>query len=405
METEEQKDGFLGGIRVLDLADEKASFCSKLLADMGAYVIKVEKPGGDSSRKFGPFYKNPSDTEISLSFFYNNTNKHGITLDLENAEGREIFAKLVKPTDIIVEAFPPGYLEGLGLGFEILSEINRRLILVSVSGFGGNGPRRHYKTCDLVASAFGGQMYVTGCPSVPPLKAFGEQAYYAASLFAAIGSLLAVRRRNQTGKGEHIDISIQEAVVSTLEHVMVQYFYYQTIPKRQGRLHRNNAFCILPCRKGHILLTLSYQWGTFVELMESEGMAEDLMDEKWNNEEYRLKYLDHIMEVSQKWTRTHTAIELFNLGQLMQFPWTPVQCPKEVLDSSQLKARGFFMGIDHPEIGAFFKYPGMPYKFSSSMSKQSRRAPLIGEHNVRIYQEELGLVEKEMKRLSSEGII
>jgi len=405
MEVKGQEGGLLEGIRVLDLADEKASFCSKLLADMGAYVIKVEKPDGDPSRKLGPFYKNLSHPERSLSFFYNNTNKYGITLDLENSEGREIFTKLVKVTDIMVETFPPGYLECLGLGFEILSEINRSLILVSVSGFGGNGPRRHYKACDLVASAFGGQMYVSGSPSMPPLKAFGKQSYYTASLFAAVGILLAIRKRAKSGKGEHIDVSLQEAVTATLDHVLIRYFSEKIVSRRQGNLHWNSAFYIFPCKDGFIHLTLFQQWDTLVEWLDREGMAEELKDKKWKDEEYRQKHLDHIIEVIGQWTKTHTVSELFDLGQLMRFPWAPVHSPKEVLDSPQLKARGFFIDIDHPEIGASLKCPGIPYKFSFSMWEQKRRAPLIGEHNLKIYREELGLTEKELKRLSDIGAI
>lgn len=400
-----KNDSFLAGIRVLDLADEKASFCSKLLAEMGACVIKIEKPGGDASRDIGPFLKNSPHPEKSLPFYYNNTNKLGITLNLENSAGREIFFRLLKRTDIVVETFPPGCLKAAGLDFEDLSDINRRIILVSVTGFGQNGPRMNYKSCDLVASAMGGQMYISGSPSTPPLKPFGEQSYYTASLFAAIGILLALRKRNQTGKGEHIDISLQEAVTSTLEHVMIRYIYDQIIPKRQGSVYWNNEFCVLPCKDGFILLTIFQQWETLVEWMDNECMADDLMDEKWNDEEIRLQQRDHIMEVVKRWTKTHTTSELFEMGQFMRFPWSPVYSPKEVLDSPQLKAREFFISVDHPEISAPLKCPGLPYKSSSLLLKQWRRAPLIGEDNIQVFQEELGLTENELKELSSVGAI
>lgn len=190
MKSEAQKETFLGGLQVLDLADEKAGYCSKLLADLGARVIKVEEPGGDPSRKMGPFWNDSPHPERSLSFFYNNTNKLGITLDLNHGEGKKTFLRLVEESDVVVETFPPGYLENLGLGFEVLNKINPGIILTSVTGFGQNGPRKDYKSCDLVASAFGGQMYVSGSPSTVPLKAFGEQSYYVASLYAAIGTLL-----------------------------------------------------------------------------------------------------------------------------------------------------------------------------------------------------------------------
>ncbi len=405
MEVKEEKDVLLMGIRVLDLADEKGSFCSKILADMGASVIKVERPDGDPSRGIGPFWRGSPHPEKSLFFLYNNGNKRGITLDLEKSAGREVFLKLVNRADIVVETFSPGYLKELGLGFEVLSEINPVLILLSVTGFGQDGPRRKYKSCDLVASAFGGSMYVSGSPSTPPLKPFGEQSYYTTSLFGAISVLLALRRRAQTGKGEHIDISMQEAVVSTLDHVMVRYFYDQVIPKRQGSLHWDNSFCILPCKDGYLRLTLFQQWETLVELMYSEGMAEDLVEDNWKDDEYRLRHIDHIIEVLGRWTRTHTTEELFELGQPMHFPWAPIHSPREVLDNPQLKARSFFIDIDHPEIDAPIKSPRAPYKFNHTSLNQWKRAPLIGEDNISVYRNELGLSDEELQKLSSLNII
>ena len=182
------------------------------------------KTRGHPSRGIGSFWGNSPHPERSLFFSYHNTNKRSITLNLETRDGREIFLRLAKKADVVVETFPPGTLKELGMGFDILSNINPGLILVSVTGFGQTGPRSEYKCCDLVASASGGQMYISGSPSTPPLKPFGEQSYYAASLYAAIGILLALRSRRQTGKGDRIDISLEEVFVSTLDHVMVRYF-------------------------------------------------------------------------------------------------------------------------------------------------------------------------------------
>ncbi|NVL93152.1 MAG: CoA transferase [Desulfobacterales bacterium] len=405
MRSTVDNDGLLSGIRVLDLADEKASFCSKLLAGMGARVIKIESPGGDASRKIGPFWMNSPHPEKSLSFLYNNTNKLSITVNLEHSDGREIFLRLINRTDVVVETFPPGYLQELRLGFDVLSGINSRLILVSVTGFGQDGPRRDHKSCDLVASAFGGQMYVSGSPSTSPLKAFGEQSHYTASLFATVGILLSLRKRDQSGRGEHIDISLQEAVIATLEHVMIRYFHEQIIPRRQGSLHWNRAFRVFPCQDGFIHMTLFHQWETLVEWMDSECMAQDLTDKKWDDEEYRMRHLDHVIEVLGRWTRTHTRNELFELGQLMGFPWAPVSSPMEIADSPQLKARNFFLDIEHPEVGLSLRYPGLPFKSSRRFSTKQKRAPLVGEDNVHVYQEELGLSEEEMSRLSCINVI
>ena len=400
MKAENQGNNLLSGLKVLDLADETASFCSKLLADMGASVIKVEKPQGDSSRRIGPFWKNSPHAEGSLFFWYNNTNKRGITLNLAHSTGKKIFLKLVQKADAVIETFPPGYLKELGLGFEALRAVNPRLILVSVTGFGQTGPRSSYKTCDLVASAFGGQMYVSGSPDTPPLKAFGEQSHYTASLYAAIGLLMALRKRSLSGRGDHIDISAQEAVISTLEHVMVRFFYEGTIPRRTGNIHWNHSFCILPCRDGHILITPLQQWETLVGWMAGENMAEDLGDARWLNQEYRLNHFDHIIEVLQKWTRSHTADELFQLGQLMGFPWAPVQSPRDVLKNPQLKARTFFIDVNHPEFGTAARYPHVPYKSSRSLGKRWKRAPSRGQDNAQIYRGELGFSDRDLEELS-----
>jgi crotonobetainyl-CoA:carnitine CoA-transferase CaiB-like acyl-CoA transferase len=400
-----EKEGLLHGIRILDLANEKAGFCSKVLADLGALVIKVEKPGGDSARKVGPFLRDTPFPEASLFFFYNNTNKLGITLDIEKEEGRKLFVKMIKTADVVVETFPPGYLETLGCPFRVMSKANPGLILASVTGFGQTGPRHSYKSCDLVTSAFGGQMYVSGTPSTPPLRPYGEQSFYVTSLFAAVGILLALIKRRTTGKGEHIDISSQEAAAGTLDHVLVRYFYDGVIPKRQGNLFWNRSSFILPCKDGHIHINIGSQWETLVEWMVVEGMAEDLTDEKWRDEDYRHQNIDHIMNVLESWTSGHDVGELFEIAQAMRFPWAPVFRPKDVFHSPQLQAREFFSLMDHPESGGIPICPGMPYRFDGSPSGRMSRAPLLGEDNVRIYRDELGLSREEIERLASLGII
>ena len=393
----------LAELRVLDLTDEKASLCSKLLADMGARVIKIERPGGDASRDAGPFIGNEPHSEKSLSFFYNNTGKLGITLNIEHIKGREIFYELLKKNDVIVENFAPGYFNKLKINCENFKNINPKLIITSVTGFGQTGHRRYYKTCDLVASAYCGQMFVTGASK--PLKHYGAQAYLTASLFAAVGVLLAIREQRKTGTGEHIDISIQEAVTSTLEHVLVRFFYENKIAKRQGPLHWNHLFHILPCKDGFIQITLFDKWDTLVEWLNSEGMAQDLLDNRFNDEKFRLKHLDHIINVLRKWTQTRTKNELFELGQLMQFPWAPVHSPREVVESPQLIEREFFQDVCQTGNNIFKKCLRIPVILNPPRSNPIRHAPLIGEHNIQIYHKEMGISIKELNELSSLGVI
>lgn len=385
------RDAVLSGYRVLDLADEKGMFCSRLLADMGAEVIRVEKPGRNSAR--------------SLFFGAANLGKRGITLNIEAQPGQKMFARLVETADVVVESFPPGYLEAMGLGYSRLSQINSRLIMASLTAFGKSGPYCDYKSCDLVAGALGGSMYVCGAPETPPLKPFGSQAYYTASLSAAVGIMLALWHRHATGRGQHLDLSLQECVAAALDHVLVRYFYQGAVAKRRGGLYWNNAFRIFPCRDGYILLSLFLQWETLVELLAAEGMAGDLTDKKWLNPDLRLGELDHIIEVLEQWTLSYTVAELVELGQSMRFPWAGVASIPGLVASTQLNERHFFVEAEHPESGEKGKFPGAPCQLSRSPWRVGGRVPAPGEHNVDIYREELGLSKAEMESLVREGVI
>jgi len=405
MTSRGKETGPLAGFQVLDLADEKACFCSKLLADIGAEVIKIERPGGDKSRWIGPFCGGRPHPEKSLFFWYSNIGKLGVTLDLESKAGRRIFLRLACRADAVIETFPIGYLASIGLDYEVLSKKNPGLILASATDFGQTGPHAEYKSCDTVASALGGQMYVCGTPDASPLKPYGLQSYYASSIFAAVGILLALHERRRSGRGQHIDISLQEAVAATLEHVMVRYWYEGEVSGRQGNLHWSNSACILPCKDGHILVTFNREWETLVELLDSEGMTADLKEEKWQEQGYRRQHADHIVKVLAGWTRTHTAGELFELGQLMRFPWATICSPQDVFNSPQLRARNFFIPVKHAEAGTSFVYPSTPIKSSDSFWNVGKRAPLIGEHNAQVYGEQLGLSHKELAELYSANVI
>jgi crotonobetainyl-CoA:carnitine CoA-transferase CaiB-like acyl-CoA transferase len=389
MEAGLGREGALSGYRVLDLTDEKGVLCSRLLADMGAEVIRVEKPSVDSVGIIEEVNRGELD----------------ITLNIESKLGQDIFKRLIETADVMVESYPPGYLALLGLSYPRLSEINPRLIIASITDFGQDGPYRDYKSCDMVASALGGQMYVCGEPETPPLKPFGNQTYYTAATFAAIGVMLALWKRHTTDKGEYIDISLQECAAATLDHVLVRYFYEGLVSKRQGSLHWNNAFRIFACRDGYILLSLFLHWETLVEWLESEGMAEDLTGEKWRDREYRFKHLDHVIEVLERWTRTHVVADLVQPGQLMHFPWAEVTSIPGLVNSPQLKERGFFIEVEHSKSGKKYKIPGAPGKLSRSPWYVGERIPSIGEHNIKIYHGELGLSREELEALAKEGII
>jgi crotonobetainyl-CoA:carnitine CoA-transferase CaiB-like acyl-CoA transferase len=383
--------GPLAGYRVLDLTDEKGMFGARLLADMGAEVVRVEKPG-----------QGPADNLFSWA---NNLGKRSITLDIETREGQDIFRKLAAMADVVIESHLPGYLASLGIGYAELSAISRRLIMASIADFGQDGPYRDYRSGSLVASALGGQAYVSGAPETPPLKPFGKMAYGSAGLFAAIGIVLALWNQHNTGAGQHLDISVHECAAATLDHVMVRYFYQGVVAERQGSLYWNGAFRIFPCRDGYILLSLFQQWPTLVELLADEGMAEDLAVEKWQDGEYRRQHLDHVIEVMERWTRRHTVAELVEQGQLMHFPWAPVASIPEVVTSPQLEERGFWTDVERPGGGEKIKFPGVACKLSRSPWQVGGRVPVMGEANEEIYQKELGLSPMEIETLVRKGVI
>lgn len=383
--------GALSGYRVLDLTDEKGMLGTRVLSDMGAEVIRIEKPG-----LIG--YRNNSD------YCYLNAGKRNISLNLEEKTGQEIFRRLIKTADVLVETEALDYLASLGLGYADLSEINPGLVMAAITHFGQNGPYRNYKSCDLVEGALGGWLSVCGEPRTP-LKLFGNQAYHTASLFAVNGILLALWHRHTTKRGQFIDISVMECVAATLDHVLVRYFYEDIVSGRQGSRHWNNAFRIFPCRDGYILLSLNHQWETLVEWLVSGGMAEDLADEKWRDREERIRGIDHVIEGLERWTSNHEVGELVEKGQLMHFPWARVTSISGLLESPQLAERKYFTEVEYSAAGRKCSAPGAPVKMSRSPWGAEGKVPEVGEHNLEIYHGLLGLSEREIKTLVKAGVI
>ena len=373
----------LSGLRILDLASGAAAFCSKLLADLGAEVVKIEPPGGCPSRQAGPFVNDQKGADSSLSFWYHNSGKSSVTLDLENEPDRQKFIRLAASSDALVESFRPGYLEGIGLGYSGLCAVNPGLVVASVTGFGQSGPYAQYKSSSLIAAASGGQMYVCGRPGRQPLKAYGDQAYYTASLFAACGILLALRCRELTGRGQHIDISMREAVAAALEHVLVQYFYDKKVPGRQGSLQWNAASDIFACRDGHVLLTFNREWDTLVELLGSKDMAAGLAHPAWRDADFRRQHIGDIQKAINSWTCMQDREEIFRLGQDMRFPWAAVYSIRDVMHNDQLSERGYFVNAGHLLKPGGFKAPRPVIDFADAPGYEWKPAPAIGEHDIR----------------------
>jgi len=373
--------------------------CSRLLADFGASVIRVEKPGGGPVL---PGFSTSALSERPSASLHHHAHKQSITLDLAQSEGRELFLRLAAKMDGIVESAVPGTLEAMGLGYSDLSRVNPRLILLSLTGFGQEGPKSRLPCCDLVAAACGGAMAVCGVPDRPPLAPYGTQPAYVTSLYGAVAMLLALRRRSRLGRGSHLDLSAQECVVSTLDHVLVRYLHEGIIAGQLGGMDWNQNAFFLPCRDGHLYLTLPSQWETLVEWLAAEGMAGELVKAAWKDEGYRRTHLDRLRQILSRWTRSHSVEELFQLGQAMRFPWAPVFSPAQVLESPQLAARCFWEEGETVDSARFPLVPGLPYRFTPPLTRKRRRVSRPGEDNQRVYEEEQG---GEELGLSDEAVV
>ena len=398
----------LSGFRVLDLSGPPGVYCGKLMADMGADVIKVEAPGGDPMRRLGPFVHHIPHPERSLHWLHFNTNKRSITLDIATPEGAGLLRRLARNADVLLETFQPGHMDSLGLGYSQLKEDNGGLIYVSITPFGQTGPYRGYKATDLVGFATGGYMHVTGWPHTPPTRLWGSQAYHTASNRAFIATLVALFHRLGTGDGQQVDVSMQDAVFATTEHVNTTYHYDGTPAVRCGFRHGGQFVATWKCKDGYASITTNTQaaWDDLRAWMAEDGMAEDLVDTKYDDHFIlRGEHSAHIERVVGNWALLHTRGEITEAGQTRHHPWGPVATPEEVVENPQLWGRGFFTRVEHPEFGATFTYPGAPYRLSASPWKLRATAPRPGQHNLEVYQHELGLSLEEMEVLAGAGVI
>jgi len=415
----EEAEVMLKGYRALDLTDEKGFLCGRVLGDLGADVIKVEKPGGDPSRSVGPFYHDEPHPEKSLYWFAFNANKRGITLDITTKDGKAIFIKLLKTSDFIIESFPPGYMDSLGLGSEELSKINPRLIFVSVSPFGQTGPYKKYKGSDIILMAMGGFMFLTGDKDRPPLRISVPQAYLHGGLQAAAGAMVALYWREKTGEGQHVDLSIQHAITMTMLNTPAFWFLDKAIIHRAGpfrvagRAHveQRNTW---PCKDGYITTIIAGgDLGApvnkrLVEWMDSEGMANDFLKNKELEKLDMAKITPELEAAIEgpigQFFLAHTRKELYE-GAIKRQIWLyPVQTCEDLMKSPQLLERKFWRNVEHPGLGAFITFPGHPAKSSEVNFDLKNCAPSPGEHNIQIY-EEIGMSKEELIMLQQGGVI
>jgi crotonobetainyl-CoA:carnitine CoA-transferase CaiB-like acyl-CoA transferase len=370
------------------------------MAGFGAEVLKIERPGtGDGMRNAGPFCKNHEGIETSIPFLWLNTGKKSITLNMKTVKGTEILKQLVKDADVLIENFSPHVMQSLGLSYKTLREINPGLVMTSISNFGQTGTCREYKAEEIEMQSLSGIMYMTGDAEREPLASGPALCQYTAGQHAYIATLMALFQRNSNGEGQFIDVSIQE---SGLEHIEITLSYNL----QQGKNAKRGEHLFVPwetyeCMDGYatIIAMPSRHWNRTEEIFGDAG----LFDKKYLHVLDRMKYRDEYEKRLQRSVKAHKKKELFHAGQTRKLAFGYVAELHEVIESPQHKARDFFVEIDHPSVGKH-TYCGAPFIMSGTPWK-SERAPLLGEHNHKVYTEMLGYSVQEINRLSEEGVI
>lgn len=397
-------DSPLSGISVLEFGPGfSGAYCAKLLSDFGAEVIKIELPEGDPARGRGPFAGNKPHPEKSGLFVYLNTNKFGITLDCKKNEGKKIFKDLVSKADILVQTYQPGELAALGLAYEILAEINPRLIMVSITPYGQTGPYRNYqaRTLNVCQASGESSLMQTGTLEREPIKDARLADDFDCGQTAAVATLGAFLSREKKGRGAHLDISMQEVLMSLGRVDLLRF------ANEQGVMRRDLRGVVvggpMETADGYINLVAiqENQWNGLLKLMgnpewSKEEICQDEMARAWN--------ADDINEKIQAWMKMQMKEEAYHRGQALGVPITPIYDSKDVADSQQTAAREFLVEVEHPEIGKL-RIPQPSYRFSEAPWRFARPAPRLGEHNQLIYRERLGLSQAEVEDLRAKGVI
>lgn len=421
----------LDDVRILDLAGETGVYATKLLADLGADVIRIEPPSGDPLREIGPFWHDEKAADRSLTFMHANTNKRSITLDITRAEGKALFEKLAATADVVLETYAPGYLDSLGLGYGALTKIRPDIILTSITGFGQNGPHAGWAWSDIVGVAMSGMMTLAGDKEDPPNRPYGNQGNICASIDGAAGTMMALYHRDLSGEGQHVDVSMQEALVINQETAMMTYDMTGRIATRMGA--RGVIPIDLPgvgifdARDGQVFCYLGTPggapWTTMLDWMVREGKAEDLTEgdnyemvksltlgfltglvREPDKLQARIAVLSHMRDVFARFIASFDKWYIYQEAQKQRLMIGIVSTPEDLAKNPQLAARQWYQEVPHDNLGATVKLAGPPYRLSETPWSLRTRAPLPGEHNSEVYGE-LGVSAADMERLQSAGII
>jgi CoA:oxalate CoA-transferase len=399
--------GPLKGITVLDITRVVAGpFCSMLLADLGATVIKVEHPDDpDYARTFPPFVKGDDDHEFSAFFAQFNRNKLGITLNLKSADGKALLRKLVQRADVLVENFRPGTMEKLGLGYEVLKQENPRLIYTAISGFGRTGPNSSRPAFDNTGQAAGGLWSMNGFADRPPVRVGTIIGDLAASLYAAIGTLAALREAERGGEGQVVDISQQDSVLTLTENAVVRYTTAGEVATPLGNDHPFvRPYGQFPCKDGHVFFGgyTDKFWRITCEIFGEPELAQDPEIDTMEKRFDRDVAMRRVNPILERWFSRHTKAELEEMAG-DRIPLSAIKTIAEVVEDPHIAARDMIVKV--PVAGKLVRMFGLPIKLSGTPGNACAKAPDPGEHNAFVFSRLAGLTPEEVARLAAEGAI
>jgi len=400
-------DQALSDVKVLDLSwHVTGPYCTKLLADYGADVIKVERlHDGDPTRKMGPFPEDAPHPEKSALFLHLNTNKRGITLNLQSGDGRRIVKELIKEVDILVENFRPGVMSNLGLDYDTLSGINPGLVMTSISNFGQTGPYRDFKATDMVEYALGGPMYSTGMPDREPLKVYNNAVQCQAGACAAVAAMTALFGSESRGEGEWLDISIMETQAAGIDRTPTFRIAYQYTGDVNERLPTTQGFATgaFPCKDGYVTIMGGAIW--FHKLAAMLEMPELLQHPVYADlmEQAKPEVAEEFLAILLPWLQERTKREVWEAAQAQAMLSSPIYTTEDMLSDPHYHERGFWVDVDHPQAGTI-TYPGAPFKMSETPWDIKRPAPVLGQHNEEVLGS-LGYSREDLVLLRQQGVI
>ncbi len=408
MAKQETTGQALSGLKIAEAGSfVSAPFCSRMLGDLGAEVIKIEPPGGEEARRYGPFPEDIPHPEKSGLFLNLNANKMGVTLDFHSAAGKKVLFDLLKKVDVFVVDSCPKVLKSLGIDYESLKEVNPRLIVTMVTPFGQSGPYKDFRGYDITTAAIGGASVGIGYPDRAPLMPPGHLCSYVAGLGAALATMFALFGRQRTGRGQCVDVAQADIIATLVTGIHISSFLYRGVAGiRSGYRASLGLYpnTVLPCKDGYMCVRCAQlqQWIRFIKAIGEPEWSKlpRYRDRRAMTEEYP----DEVDALLAPWLMSHTKEEIFSLCRQSHVPFAPVNCMDEVANNPQLKAREYFVEIDHSEAGKL-KYLGAPAKFSRTPWAIRRPAPKLGEHNEAIFGEWLGYSRAKLAKLQSARVI